>query len=70
MKEGTGARYDPIMEKFLQNFLVEKNIAVHLVEDVKLTLEGKHIFQVLMATKIGMFFKKMALQLLIAQVKS
>ena len=68
MKDGTGSRYDPMMEKFLQNFLVEKNIAIHLVEDVVLTLEGKHIFSILSDTNIGIFFRRMALQMLVTQV--
>lgn len=38
------------------------------MEDVELTLEGKHIFQILSKTKIGTFFHKMALQILITQV--
>ena len=50
------------------NFSIEKNIAIHLIEDVKLTLEGTHIYTVLAGTKIAKFVRKMALQVLVAQV--
>ena len=50
-KTDNAHRSEMALEKFLQNFLVEKNIAIHLMEDVELKLEGKHIYEILSRTK-------------------
>ena len=67
LKEHQVRAYDPTLEKFIQNFLSEKNIAIHLMEDVELYLEGKHIFEILDKTEIHKFAKKMAMQMLVFQ---
>jgi len=64
---GEEGAYDPVMEKFIQSLLTVKNIAVHLMEDVKLNLNGKHIFKVLQGTKINIFVRKLALQMVMVQ---
>ena len=64
---GEEGAYDPIMEKFMQSLLTTKNIAVHLMEDVKLNLNGKHIFKVLQKTKTHIFVRKLALQMVMVQ---
>ena len=43
MKQQEGV-HDPTLDKFIRSFLIVKNIAVHLMEDVKLNLNGRHIF--------------------------
>ena len=66
-RNSQNGEYDPTLEKFIQNFLTAKNIAVHLMEDIKLNLEGKHIFEVLKKTKIDIFVRKLALQMVMVQ---
>ena len=59
---------NPTLEKFIQTLLTTKNIACHLMEDVRLNVNGKHIFEVLAKTKIHVHVRKLALQMVVAQM--
>ena len=66
-EDGGNDSYNPTMEKFIQSLLSVKNIACHLMEDVKLNVNGKHIFEVLAKSNLKIFVRKLALQMVLIQ---
>ena len=68
MDDTSNESANPTMEKFIQSLLTTKNIACHLMEDVKLNINGKHIFEVLTKTKFHVHVRKLALQMVVAQM--